>query len=633
MATITQQPPPARFFDTKRGRRILENLTAYLFLLPAGIVLFLFHIFPVGFAVYVSLFRWRRFPEEYRGLDNYQRALGDFAYVVFTWIALGMVIYAIVSLYRLWRNAAKNDEIETRLFIIPGLFNAAAVILFIRYFFMLLPVVLDVPVRIRGQELSRELFVGEFFASFRFEGVYQAGNVMLGAVLLAGLVSWAFWRGLRRDTDLTGRRLERGKRGTGRFISFDMSAMLRATMAFTFIAGAFFIFELTFNEINEAVDRAQAAVVTAQEQVTTLEGVLAEIPESDTDARERRTRDLERAQVTLTDAEAYAARLPFWAQIQLTTLGVALIVAGFLVWRQGTEQQNNVRFFMQACAAIGLLLGGYLMIAELPQMIANADDELWNGFRNTVFFSFTAVPVQLIVGMVLAYMLFQNIKGRSIFRLIYFMPYIMPFVATSAVFRILFSHNDTSPVNRFIGTLGIEAQRWLLEPRGITQLLFPEAVGNVAQSSAVLGDWLAGPSLALLSIIFYSMWTYIGYSAVIFLAGLGNIPGELYEVARIDGANRWHEFRHITFPLLSPTTFFLSIIAVIGTFKAFAQIYIMRSPSASNAVETASIYIFDTLRTETQYGYGSAMSFVLFAVILALTLFQNRYMGRRVFYG
>jgi multiple sugar transport system permease protein len=131
----------------------------------------------------------------------------------------------------------------------------------------------------------------------------------------------------------------------------------------------------------------------------------------------------------------------------------------------------------------------------------------------------------------------------------------------------------------------------------------------------------------------YGIWTYMGYDAVVFLAGLGGISPELYEAARIDGANKWHEFRYITFPLLSPTTFYLVMIAVIGTFQAFTQIYIMRTPAASRAVDVVSLYVYDTVSTNNQLGYGSALAIVLFAVILILTLVQSRLLGRRVFYG
>jgi len=203
---------------------------------------------------------------------------------------------------------------------------------------------------------------------------------------------------------------------------------------------------------------------------------------------------------------------------------------------------------------------------------------------------------------------------------VYFIPYITPFVATSIIFRIIFNGGEQSPANRIISLVGITPQRWILERSSVGELLG-------------LPDFLAGPSLALLVIMLYSAWTYIGYDAVIFLAGLGNIDSELYEAARIDGATGWRIFRHITLPLLSPTIFFLSLVAIIGTFQAFTQIWILRTGAVGNAVNTASVYIFDELQNSNRYGYASSMAFVLFAMILLLTLFQNRIMGRKVFYG
>jgi multiple sugar transport system permease protein len=139
---------------------------------------------------------------------------------------------------------------------------------------------------------------------------------------------------------------------------------------------------------------------------------------------------------------------------------------------------------------------------------------------------------------------------------------------------------------------------------------------------------------AWLVIILYNIWVYAGYSAVIFLAGLGTIPGELYEASRIDGASNWKQFRYITMPLLSPTTFFLILIATIGTFQAFTQIFLLRRPGAFEAVDTLNIHIYQAVQSNNpDYAYGSAMAFVLFAVILVLTLIQNRVVGRRVFYG
>lgn len=169
--------------------------------------------------------------------------------------------------------------------------------------------------------------------------------------------------------------------------------------------------------------------------------------------------------------------------------------------------------------------------------------------------------------------------------------------------------------------------RWLKEPGSVIATL-GQAFGF--ESTA---NWEFGPSLALFVVILFSIWRFVGYDTVIFLAGLGGIPRSLYEAAEIDGANRWHLFRHVTLPLLSPTTFFLSVISVLGTFKAFNTIWVMRDSAALGTVDTASIYFFETFQRGARFGYAASMAMVLFAVMLTLTIIQNRIAERRVFYG
>jgi multiple sugar transport system permease protein len=177
--------------------------------------------------------------------------------------------------------------------------------------------------------------------------------------------------------------------------------------------------------------------------------------------------------------------------------------------------------------------------------------------------------------------------------------------------------------------VGIPAQKWLFEDDSVVTLL----LGGLGVRN--IPGWVnvAFPSMALAAIVLYNIWVYVGYDTVIFLAGLSAIPREYYEAAQIDGAGPWAQFRHITVPLLSPTTFFLSMVAVIGTLKAFSHIYIMRLPGARGTVDTASIVIFDALFKSGEAGYASAMALVLFGVILSLTMLQNRLLGKRVFYG
>ncbi len=546
------------FFQSKRGRNLIENLTAYAFLTPAFIIIFTFGLFPVAFAFFVSLHRWRRFPEGWRGLDNYVNALGNFAYIAFFWLAIGAFVYGIYTLWRLWKETGKAQERASLSLLIPGIALTVSIFTFINWFFTLIPVIFDVPVRLRGQELSREIFVGEFFNSFSFPQVIEAANWMYLAIIISTILIAGFIYLLKTKRT-----------------QYYLSLILVAGLGF--MASAW-ILNLTLVEVNLSIAEAQDA------------------------------------------GEA----LPIWSQTIMISAGAVLLGFALWLWNRTVNDQETRLYVLRLIAVIVAVVGAIFLIRELPLALAEADDDVFQGFSVTVMYSIFSVPFQLAIGMVMAVLLFQQIKAKSLFRVVFFMPYITPFVATSVVFALLFSPNENSLVNQMVGFFGIEAQAWLQEPQGIFQLMFGEAVPN----------WLAGPGLALVVIIIYNIWIYAGFSSVIFLAGLGNIPEDVYEAAKIDGANSWHQFRFITLPLLSPTTFFLILIATIGTFQAFTQIFLMRRTGAFDAVNTINLYIYDEItRSSPNYAYGSAMAFVLFAVILILTLVQNRIAGRRVFYG
>lgn len=542
--------------NTRRGQILLENLTAYLFLSPAMLIIFIFGLFPVGFAFFVSLHEWGRFPDEYAGLEQYVGALGNFAYILFFWIALSAMVFGGIVLWRIWRETRNHRK--ALFMLLPALVNTSAVLAITNWFFILLIFLMNVPVRLRGQETDSSAFINEFFTSFRFPEALAAADLMWMSLLAAASLSLLF-SVILRATNQGG-------------------TLLRGTTAFTLITGGVLLMQLTLAEIQKAVDAAREA----------------------------------------------GEGLPIWSQVILISVGAALLVAAYMLWQRAVKSYSDRRFAFQAVAAVMLVVGGYLLIAELPRALAQADADILRGFNVTVMYTLGTVPIQLAIGLGLAVLLFQNIRGKSFFRVVYFLPYITPFVATSAVFALLFSHRPDSPINRLINTFGIPDQTWLLQPAGIFELIFGS---NIPQ-------WLAGPGLALVVIILYNTWVYSGYSTVIFLAGLGNIPKEMYEAAKIDGAGNWQTFRHITLPLLSPTTFFLVLIATIGTFQAFTQIFLLRKPGATEAVDTINIYILEEIRaTRPDYAYGSAMAFVLFAVILVLTILQNRYAQRRVFYG
>lgn len=256
---------------------------------------------------------------------------------------------------------------------------------------------------------------------------------------------------------------------------------------------------------------------------------------------------------------------------------------------------------------------------------ALADGDMWHSLLVTASYAFISVPIQLSISLVLAYLLFQRIRGKAIYRVLFFMPYITATVASAAVWAFLYSP-DKGLINMVLTKIGLPALKWLGEPRGIFQVL-GQFLGFTPP------PLLAGPSLALIAIIIYTTWVFVGYDTTIFLAGLGNIPTELYEAAKIDGANGWQLFRRITVPLLSPTTFFLLIYTVIGTFKAFNHIYVMTMGGPGDATTTASILIFQQMYQYNRYGYSAALSFILFSVILVVTILQNRFASRNVVYS
>ena len=248
----------------------------------------------------------------------------------------------------------------------------------------------------------------------------------------------------------------------------------------------------------------------------------------------------------------------------------------------------------------------------------------WHSLLITATYSLISVLLQLAIGLGVAYLLYQKIRGQSFFRTVLFLPYITATVASAAVWSYLYSP-DNGLLNGILKAVGLPPQHWLAEPKGVIAL--------IAQNFGFTPPaWAAGPSLALVSLIAFTTWVFVGYTITIFLAGLGNIPTELYDAARVDGAGGWTLFRSITLPLLSPTTYFLLIFTVIGTFKVFNHIWVMTEGGPNDATSTTSVLIFQQLYQANRYGYSAALAFVLFAVILLLTLIQNQLAGRRVVY-
>ena len=309
--------------------------------------------------------------------------------------------------------------------------------------------------------------------------------------------------------------------------------------------------------------------------------------------------------------------------------GVGLVCAAYRL--RATLSKRGLRLlYVRIAWGIVVLSGLWLGVVQgLGGLVETGDPVLYNGFKVTFFYAVGTIPCQLSLATGLAYLLFKIARARGAFRTLFFLPYVTPIIASAVVFRTIFSPHPSSLANRFWSFWGLESQRWLYESKSVVALLL-QGVGFASYPAWVDSVF---PSLALTSIILYNIWVYVGYDTVILLAGLSAIPNQYYEAAEMDGAGEWQVFRHITLPLVSPTLFFLSMVAVIGTFKAFNHVYIMRTPGARDSVDVLSIAIFDQVFEYHNAGYASAMSFVLFVAILALTLLQNRVLGRRVFYG
>ncbi len=261
---------------------------------------------------------------------------------------------------------------------------------------------------------------------------------------------------------------------------------------------------------------------------------------------------------------------------------------------------------------------GYIGIDNYIEAFTNGD--VWRSFGNTVWFALGTVPFEIILGVVIAYLLFQRVRFLSFFRTAFFLPYVTSTVAAAAVWLWIFDPR-VGVMNTILGWFGAGPFRWIQEPKGIFEMF-----------AGFLGvpwpGWADGPSLALVAIMVVTIWHYLGFHVVIYLVGLGNVPKDLYEAARVDGANERQLFFRITLPMLTPTILFGAIIATIGSFQSFNQIYQMTvranvgGPGGPlGTTETMVIKILNEFQTNF-FGYGSALSMMLFAVILLLTIIQ-----------
>lgn len=281
--------------------------------------------------------------------------------------------------------------------------------------------------------------------------------------------------------------------------------------------------------------------------------------------------------------EGYAAMLPFL----IGFIALTLIPVGFSVGFSLTEWTvtRPPRF-------IGL--DNYLRMFT-------ADPLFWDAMRATLGYVVLSLPLKLVLGLGLALLLNLEVPGMNIYRTIFYIPAVISGVAVSLMW-IWMLQPDTGIVNTLLGYIGIQGPKWFWDLH-----------------------W-ALPSVALMSV-----WR-VGGSAIIYLAGLQNIPAHLYEAASIDGANAWRRFWRITLPLLTPTIFFQVVIELIDSFRVFTEAFVITQGGPLRQTYFFLLYFYQEAFQNFNMGYASALALVLTAIILAATIFVNATSKRWVFY-
>lgn len=546
-------------FAGKRGRKAKEAILAYVFLLPAFLLVGLFGLFPLLFASYQSTLKGiNKIDGSFTGLDNYVTAVYSLTYVLGFLGGIGLLIYAGYTIWDGYRQSKVDGDKFWR-WLPSGAILGAGIVSALALILTILPLFLAIPGALRGARSTAADYRAAIWQAFLDPTVQIFFWIAVVAVVFGAVLQT---------------RAGRIKQTRAEPVNYAGSFTFFVILA----VGALGLLWLTWEQFAKDYNNALASgdPVTLGTQVITM------------------------------------------------CAGVLLFVLSWILWGSAEKRDSTTSTVLRLVGAAVLLIGGWMLFAEIPIAVSRGDSLWWSGLAATFWYSIGTIPPQLIIALILAVLLFQKIRGRGLFRMLYFLPYIAPFVGTAAVFRILFSARASGAINTVLGWFGSPPLAWLNEPAGIFDLL---------TGSVNLPGWAAGPSLALVVIMIYGVWSFFGFNTVIFLAGLGSIPQETYEAAAIDGATKAAQFRHITLPLLSPTLYFLTLYSVIGTFKAFNHIYVLRTGAALGTTDTASVVIFNVFKRDLRFGYASALSILLLLIIIVLTVINNRLASKRVFYG
>jgi multiple sugar transport system permease protein len=232
------------------------------------------------------------------------------------------------------------------------------------------------------------------------------------------------------------------------------------------------------------------------------------------------------------------------------------------------------------------------------------DRVFWQALYNTLFFAALALPMGLVMSLLVAVLLNQPVRGRPVFRAIFFLPSLIPVVASSMIWLWILNGNF-GLLNYALRAVGVHHPP----------------------------QWLADPAWTTPSLVLMSLWG-IGHAVVIYLAALQDVPRALYESAELDGAGGWAKLRHVTLPMISPVIYFNLIMGIIGSLQVFSQAFIMLGGGGpQRSALFYAVYLYQNAFEYGQMGYASAMAWILFAIILFLTWLANRLTRRHVYYA
>ena len=307
----------------------------------------------------------------------------------------------------------------------------------------------------------------------------------------------------------------------------------------------------------------------------------------------------------------------FW----LFILGLLILIFSYWFWSEYKNKFKN-KFYVFLLSLVFLIISLILINYSWSIMMSTGDEDFLNSLIYIFYYSFFAITTEVGLGLLIAYALYQKLKGKQLFQMILLLPYITPAVMGGAVFFLIFGKAENSILNEFIGLFGYDPQMWLFDKRKLSEILF----------GIKIDGFFAGPSLALTTSIFYGVWSYTGYYAIILLAGLSIIPSDLYEAAKSEGASRWQTFTKITVPLLMPIIFFLLLTGFINSFQAFNHILVMKTSSAGETMDVVTIEIFDHFWDRVKFGYAAAEGVVLFIILNVLAVSQYVIFRKRLNY-